>query len=167
MKPKRNRYRRLRNVVTGSLICVGPLGAWAQDIPIELKGCYSNENALIDKAGDVAMGTSVSRGVTDRKAGPASFPDKLTNDCHGVFTASKAGVEFTNRCNFVDAAGDKIFSEASGTRDSFQWRWVAGSGKFQGITGSGTAKIDMLYPRANPTLNGACWSAKGTYSIKK
>lgn len=144
-----------------------PIGAWAQEIPIELKGCYSSETTLIDRAGDVVIGMNLVRGGTDKVTGAASFPEKLMHDCRVVFTASKAGVEFTNRCNFVDAAGDKILSVASGTRDSFQWKWVAGTGKFEGITGSGAAKIDAVYPRANPTVSGACWSGKGTYSIKK
>ena len=69
--------------------------------------------------------------------------------------------------NFVDAAGDKILSATSGTRDSFQWKWVAGTGKFEGITGSDTGKIDAVYPRANPAVSGGGWSGKGTYSIKK
>jgi len=158
----------LRTTLGGCLIgLLSPTAAWAQEIPVELKGCYSTETMIIDRAGDVVFGMNVVRGGTDKVTGPASFPEKLMHDCRVVFTASKAGVEFTNRCNFVDAAGDKILSAASGTRDSFQWKWVAGTGKFEGITGSGTAKIDAVYPRANPTVSGACWSGKGTYSIKK
>jgi hypothetical protein len=109
---------------------------------------------------------NVSRGVTDR-VGPGNFPDKTTHDCRVVFTASPHGIEFSNRCNFVDAQGDRILSVANGTRDSFQWKWIAGTGKFAGITGSGTGKIDADYPRASPNVSGACWSGKGTYSIKK
>jgi hypothetical protein len=159
---------KFRVALTGSFISLAcPIGAAAQETSIELKGCYSSETTIIDKAGDVVFGMNVTRGVTDRLAGPASFPDKMMHDCRSVFTASKAGVEFTNRCNFVDAAGDKILSASSGTLQSFQWRWVAGTGKFEGITGSGTAKVDAVYPRANPTVSGGCWSGKGTYSIKK
>ncbi|HET9412905.1 MAG TPA: hypothetical protein VFO74_02140 [Pseudolabrys sp.] len=159
---------KLRVALAGSFIGLAcPTGAWAQEIPVALKGCFSSETTIIDKAGDVVFGMTVTRGVTDKTAGPASFPDKMMHDCRAVFTASKAGFEFTNRCNFVDDAGDKILSASSGTRDSFQWKWVAGTGKFEGITGGGTAKIDALYPRANPTVSGGCWSGKGTYSIKK
>ena len=144
--------------------CVFP--AWAQETPIELKGCLTSETTVIDRAGDVVIGMNVTRGVTDR-VGSGTFPEKTMHDCRVVFTASPAGIEFNNRCNFVDAQGDKIISVAQGTRDSFQWKWVAGTGKFQGITGSGTGKIDANYPRANPTLSGSCWSGKGTYAIKK
>jgi hypothetical protein len=142
------------------------LTAWAQEIPVELKGCLTTETTIIDRAGDVVIGMNVTRGVTDR-VGPGPFPDKTSHDCRVVFTAAPAGVEFSNRCNFVDAQGDKIISVANGTRDSFQWTWIAGTGKFQGITGSGTAKIDANYPRASPTISGSCWSGKGSYSIKK
>jgi hypothetical protein len=84
-----------------------------------------------------------------------------------VFTASKVGVEFANRCNFVDADGDRILSVATGTHKSFEWKWIAGAGKFTGISGSGSAKIDAAYPRANPALSGACWSGKGSYTLKR
>ena len=137
-----------------------------QQIPVELKGCLTTETTVIDRAGDVVIGMNVTRGVTDR-VGAGPFPDKTTHDCRVVFTASPAGVEFSNRCNFVDAQGDKIISVANGTRESFQWKWVAGTGKFQGITGSGTGKIDANYPRASPTLTAACWSGKGSYTIPK
>ena len=133
---------------------------------MELKGCLVTETTVIDRAGDVVIGANVTRGVTDR-VGPGSFPEKTTNDCRVVFTASAAGVEFSNRCNFVDAQGDRIISVANGTRDSFQWRWIAGTGKFQGISGSGTGKIDAAYPRANPAVSGSCWSGTGTYSIRR
>jgi hypothetical protein len=131
-----------------------------------LKGCLITETTIIDRAGDVVIGLNVTRGVTDR-VGPGPFPEKTTHDCRVVFTASKAGVEFTNRCNFVDADGDKVLSVATGTRESFQWRWIAGTGKFQGISGGGTGKIDSSYPRAQPTVAGSCWSGKGSYTIKK
>lgn len=140
--------------------------SWAQEIPIEMKGCYSVETTVIDRAGDVTIGMMVIRGGVDNVA-TAPFPDKTMHDCRVVFTASKAGLEFSNRCNFVDAQGDKILSVATGTREALQWKWIAGTGKFEGITGSGTGKVDALYPRANPTVSGACWSGKGSYSIKK
>jgi hypothetical protein len=158
---------KLRVVYSVSLIGLACSSlTWAQEIPIEMKGCYSSETTIIDRAGDVIIGMNIVRGVTDN-TGPGSFPAKTMHDCRVVFTASKAGVEFSNRCNFVDAQGDKILSVSNGTPDAYQWKWVAGTGKFEGITGSGTGKTDAVYPRANPTISGACWSGKGTYSIKK
>ena len=156
---------RMQFAVTGTLLTLA-VPAWAQETPVELKGCFTSETTVVDRAGDVVIGMNVVRGVTDRvSAGP--FPEKTTHDCRVVFTASKAGVEFANRCNFVDADGDRILSVATGTRESFEWKWVAGTGKFTGISGSGIAKIDAAYPRANPALSGACWSGKGSYILKR
>ena len=158
---------KMQGAISGCFIGLScSLPALAQDIPVELKGCLTTETTIIDRAGDVVIGINVTRGVTDR-VGPGPFPEKTAHDCRVVFNASPAGVEFSNRCNFVDAQGDRIISVASGTRESFQWKWIAGTGKFQGISGSGTAKIDVNYPRANPSLSASCWSGKGTYSVKK
>src|SRR5438094_10001865 len=145
----------MRTAIIVAGLC-SSFSAAAQDIPVELKGCLTTETTIIDRAGDLVIGMNVTRGVTDR-VGSGPFPDKTSHDCRAVFTASPAGVEFSNRCNFVDAQGDKILSVANGTRDSFQWKWVAGTGKFQGISGSGTAKIDVNYPRASPTITPNCW----------
>lgn len=145
------------------LSCSFPV--WSQPIPVELKGCLVSETTLIDRAGDVVIGMNVTRGNTDR-VGPGPFPEKTAHDCRVVFNASPAGFEFSNRCNFVDAQGDKIISVANGTRDAFEWKWIAGTGKFAGIRGAGTAKIDVTYPRAGPTLSASCWSGKGSYTLQ-
>lgn len=132
---------------------------------MELKGCLVSETTIIDRAGNVVIGMNVTRGNTDR-VGPGPFPEKTAHDCRVLFTASPAGLEFTNRCNFVDAQGDRILSVASGTREAFEWQWIAGTGKFAGIRGSGKARIDSSYPRAAANLSGSCWSGKGTYTLK-
>lgn len=158
---------RLRVAVSGGLLafaCSVPV--WSQEVTVDLKGCFTSEATILDRAGDVVFGMNVTRGVTDRVSS-GSFPERTTHDCRVVWTASKAAYEFTNRCNFVDGDGDRILSAATGTRESFQFRWVAGTGKFEGISGSGTGVIDAIYPRASPTLSGACWRGKVSYTIKK
>lgn len=158
---------RLRVAVSGGLLAFGcSVPVWSQEVTVDLKGCFTSEATVIDRAGDVVIGMNVTRGVTDR-ASPGPFPERTTHDCRVVWTSSKAGVEFANRCNFVDADGDKILSVATGTRDAFSFRWIAGTGKFEGINGNGTAVVDVAYPRANPTLSGACWRGKVSYTIKK
>ena len=156
---------RIQSAVTGALLAFA-VPAWAQEIPVELKGCYSSETTVIDRAGDVLIGMTVVRGGTDRVS-PGPFPEKTMHDCRVIFTASKAGLEFANRCNFVDADGDRILSVAAGTRESFEWKWIAGTGKFAGISGTGVGKVDVADPRANPAVSGACWSGRGSYTLKK
>jgi len=137
--------------------------AWGSEYAVETKGCLTSEPMVIDKAGDVVIGTNDTRGVTDvSSTGPLN--GKSTHECRVLWTATKAGVEFTNRCTNVSQSGDRTFTTASGTAKSFEWKYIAGTGKFAGISGGGTGSLDRPYPRS-PKLSGACWAGKGSYSL--
>lgn len=142
--------------------CAAPAG-WAAELPIEMKGCLVTESTVLDKVGEVTIGTNVSRGQTDVVGGPS---DKMTHDCRVVWSASKAGVEFTNRCVNTDKDGDKTISMATGTPKLFQWKYLSGTGKFQGIIGGGTAEITTRYPR-NGNVAASCWQGRGTYTLNR
>lgn len=88
--------------------------AWAQDTAYEVRGCGVTEASMIDKAGDLALASSVTRGNADfmRPGMPAI---KFTYECRAVSHFSKAGAEFTNRCTFVDPDGDRLVGASNGT----------------------------------------------------
>jgi hypothetical protein len=157
----------VRTAVSEGLVvfaCAFP--AWAQETPIDIRGCGTSERAIIDKAGDVVIGVSVFRGVTD--SAPAGGPlDKSTHECRSVWTSSKAGFDFTNRCTNVDRDGDKVFWETSGTPQAMKTRIFAGTGKYEGISGRMEARFDTLYPATPSGTSGGCWTAKGGFSLKK
>ena len=161
----------MRYWVAAGLIIGSSTGVGAgQEIPVSIRSCSSFDAVIFDRVsdainGEVLVGTNVIRGITDR-VGPGPFPEKMSHDCRVVFTAAGTRIDFSNRCVYVDAEGDKIISEASGNQHSFQWKWVAGTGKFEGVTGNGTATTDALYPRVNAAVGSGCWTGKGSYSLK-
>jgi hypothetical protein len=144
-----------------SAACAAPI-AYAQT-PIEMKGCLVTESSVLDKVGEVTIGINVTRGSIDVTGGPS---DKMTHDCRVVWSASKTGVEFTNRCVNADKDGDKTITMASGTPKSFQWKYLSGSGKFQGISGGGTAEIVTRYP-SRGNVSASCWQGRGTYTLAR
>jgi hypothetical protein len=145
-----------------AMACAAP-AALAQDKPFEMKGCIVSEATVLDKVGDVTVGTNVTRGTMDLVGAQT---DKMLHDCRVLWVASKAGVEFTNRCVNVDKDGDKHVTMASGTPKSFQWKFVSGSGKYEGISGGGTGEIHSPYPRGGNTSAG-CWQGRGTFALTK
>lgn len=152
-------------VMGGLFLCSVPLHA--SDTPVNVRGCFTSEALVIDRAGDTVIGHSEIRGVTD-SIPPGGAWDKTTHHCRSVWTSSKAGYEFSNRCTNVDRDGDKFFTMAFGSSlKSFKWVYVAGTGKYAGIAGGGDASIEDVYPRTTPTVGGACWRGKGSYSIQK
>lgn len=145
------------------LVAAAISAAWAADTAIELKGCWANEATVLDKVGELTVGMNVSRGTMDFTGAPA---DKMTHDCRGLWVASKAGLEFTNRCVNVDKDGDKHVTMSTGTPQSFQWKFLSGSGKYQGISGGGTAETVTRYPRA-ASVSASCWQGRGTYTLNR
>jgi hypothetical protein len=121
---------------------------------------------VIDKAGNVAILQSVTRGVVNA-AKPGGPFDKTTYECRAVLNASPAGAEFNNRCVFVDTDGHKTVGASTGTPKGWQWKFLGGSGKWEGISGGGPGEPDVAHARLSPSVTGACWRAKGTYTLKK
>lgn len=136
---------------------------WSAETPVDMKGCLVTESSVLDKVGEVTIGINVTRGNIDVTGGLA---DKFTHDCRVVWSASKAGVEFTNRCVNTDKDGDKTITMANGTPKSFQWKYLSGSGKFAGISGGGTAEITTRYPRGG-NVSASCWQGRGTYTLAR
>jgi hypothetical protein len=150
------------------IVCAGAyaVAALADDLTYNLKGCATSEATVIDKAGDMVIGQSAARGITD-SVPPGGAMDKMTYECRSVWHASKAGVEFTARCTFADGDGDKALGMSTGSATGWQWTFLAGTGKWEGITGGGPSGPAGRYPRLSPTVSASCWQGKGTYSLNK
>jgi hypothetical protein len=155
-----------RRAIVACLASFFSVAAYAQDSSSEQRGCITSESSVIDRTADVVIGHSVTRGVSDSIPAGGLW-DKTTHDCRSVWTSSKAGLEFTNRCTNVDRDGDKFFTVATGTTTSFKWSYIAGTGKYAGITGGGSGGFETVYPRTSPAVSGACWRGKGTYRLSK
>jgi hypothetical protein len=155
-----------RRTLIAIALCCAPLAALSQERPYEIKVCTTTETTVIDKAGDVTIVASVGRGVADSVPPGGPF-DKTTLECRGVTNVSKAGVDYNSRCTFVDADGDKVVGATTGQAKGWTWRFLAGTGKWEGIEGGGTGKPLAAYPRLSPTVTAGCGLATGTYTIKK
>jgi hypothetical protein len=140
--------------------------AAAQEGSYDIKGCGTSEATVIDKVGDVVILQSVTRGMVDSATPGAAF-DKTTYECRAVLNASPAGAEFNNRCVFVDKDGHKTVGASAGTPKGWQWKFIGGTGKWEGITGGGASQPDVAYARFSPSVTGSCWRSKGTFTVKK
>ena len=140
--------------------------AWAQETTYEVRGCGVNEASVIDKAGDMTIASSQTRGNADLTR-PGMPAVKFTYECRSVMNFSKEGAEFSNRCTFVDPDGDRLVGASNGTPKEWQWRYLGGTGKWTGIIGGGPGVPDGAYARMSPSVTGSCYKATGTYTIKK
>lgn len=151
--------------ITLALACA-PLLSFAQERPYELKVCGTTESTVIDKARDVTILAVVSRGFAESVPSGGPF-DKTTFECRGVVNASKAGVDFNRRCAFADGDGHKVVGADAGTAQGWTWKFLGGTGKWEGIEGGGTGKLLVGLPRLSSTVTAGCGLATGTYSLKR
>jgi hypothetical protein len=157
----------LYSVSAVAILALAPLNtAWAQETTYEVRGYGVNEASVIDKAGDMTTASSQTRGNADLTR-PGMPAVKFTYECRAVSHFSKAGAEFTNRCTFVDPDGDRLVGASNGTQKGWQWRYLGGTGKWEGITGGGPGVPDGAYARVSSSVAGSCCKATGTYTLKK
>lgn len=136
--------------------------AWSQAMPWESKGCGIAEATVFDKAGDLVIMHGYSRGN-------AESPEfgKSAYECRNVTHASKEGVEFTSRCTFADNDGNKILLMSVGSPNGWQVKFLGGTGKWEGLSGTGSGKGEPGHGRLTPAVASGCYRATGTYSIRK
>jgi hypothetical protein len=149
-----------------ALFAALPLAAIAQQGTYDLKLCNTSETTVIDRAGDTMILAGHARGLSDSMTPGGAF-DNQTYECRSVSNVSKAAVEFTGRCTFVDMDGHKALGAFSGNPNGWTWKFLSGTGKYEGIEGGGTTKPLKQYPRISPAVGGACSHATGSYTIKK
>ena len=156
------KMKSLINSLTVALafLIVHPFSSLADELDYALKGCGTSEAMIIDNAGDITIGQSISRGITESVPPGGAF-DNMTYECRSVWHASIEGGEFTNRCTFVDIDGDKTLGISAGSFKGWEWRFIGGTGKWKGITGGGPSGPVGKFGRLSETVNGYCWQGKG------
>ncbi len=128
---------------------------------IDARVCVMSEALTIDRADDLRIGTSEVRGMADSLSSGGRW-DQTTIYCRSLWTSSKTIYEFSNRCTHVDRDGDRFFTMSTGTSiKAYRWTYVAGTGKYAGISGGGDAVLERSYPKATPTLGGVCFKVTG------
>ena len=59
---------KMRTFAAAVVLSGAPLAALAQELPYEIRVCSTTETSVIDKAGDVTIVSSVSRGMANAVA---------------------------------------------------------------------------------------------------
>ena len=152
--------------VVAIAVAVACAPVFAQEQSYEIKVCSATEVTVIDRAGETTILASVSRGIADSVKPGGAF-DKTTFECRGVTNASKTGLDYNSRCTFVDADGDRVVGATAGHAKGWNWKFLGGTGKWEGIQGGGTGKSIGAYPRLSPSVSAGCGLATGTYGFQK
>lgn len=163
MKQKTKFSLILCNVMLGTqLVFAGPLpkegamnllSCWSGDAPPAM--VFSKEHLL---------GTLAWTGVLWNPTAGSAF-DAMSGECGGHYTVSPAGVDAVGQCQFAD--GDKMLvSIPKNHNGSGTWTFVAGTGKYSGISGGGEFKpMRQFAPAITQGKAVVCNIVTGTYKL--
>jgi len=130
--------------------------------PVDLSMCFGGPTQTVSPTPQDRFGTYALMGGARAAAGPA---DALSVECLGIFEAGTRGAASQGYCVFQEASGDKIFGVDVRNAQGYTWEWRGGTGRFAGITGSGTLEVvGVMAPVRPGTLQG-CRRVTGRYRL--
>lgn len=157
------------------IICIGAIYAcWL--VPTSSmadSGTYESVTSLLtnyvksERGDEIVTGGSSSGTTTITKSSGGLFPEGSSTllDCIVFAKKSSAGIDLEAPCTQTDSAGDKLFVMAKrragdvtgGTSGNGTTEITGGTGKFAGLTGNCTYKIDYLSDKRVVSLTKCQW----------
>jgi len=124
--------------------------------------CWGGPTHIITATPTDRFGTYVVTGGT--RAADKTF-DSMSLECIGTFEARSGGSQHKGYCVYQDASGDKFHGTDSFTPQGYAWEFLGGTGKFQGI--SGTGKVERLgaMPSVRQGTMQGCRRLVGNYKL--
>jgi hypothetical protein len=162
----------IRHIVTFSCAVFGAQLAIAAPLPKE-----GPTNLLLCLAGDAPptmifskehmLGTLAWSGALWNVTPGGPF-DAMSGECGGHYSVSPTGVDSVGQCQYIDADGDKTLVNIPQNHNGTGiWTFVAGTGKYVGLSGSGEFKpLRQLPPALTQGKAVVCSTITGTYKIK-
>jgi hypothetical protein len=126
-------------------LIASPAPAFAADAPLNSGtaklAAYSvcRLLAIVDMAPVGSNSSAECTGIVKTKDG-SKLLDNLAIRCLEESKARPGGYAFADACIQTDGDGDKIFMTYEGPENGTV-EWIGGTGKYQGITGSGTWSV--------------------------
>ncbi len=94
--------------------------------------------------------------------------DGLASRCVGLANTFGDSPRESGYCEYLDADGDRFIASWSVTAPGQgEWRFVDGTGKFEGIAGEGTYQSVGAFPSFEPREQLSCIETTGTYSLSR
>jgi hypothetical protein len=146
-----------------------PIRAVAAEGKYDGQSCYAVQGQLVSHADGFVAGSEVYVGmVPDWGAAPFKM---MSAHCAGSFVNIGDQVDEHGACEYVNAAGDKLFGVYARRGDAAKaegtWHVVHGTGNFAGMTMEGKwTSIGPFPPSGAPNTTVACYHDWGTYSVK-
>lgn len=92
--------------------------------------------------------------------------DGTVTRCNGTFLVVGGKTEMeTGTCEIIDKDGDRNFSKFSRPGGRGTYQFLAGTGKYKGITGEGWFDLAAEFPPPEPGKMFICFKVGGNYKL--
>jgi hypothetical protein len=156
-------------VLAGALLATAQAMAQAPaQAPIPKEGgvdwtlCFGGQVHAVSATPQQSFGTYAVTGVARAATGLATV---MSMECVGTFEASGRASQSRGYCVYQDAGGDRIHGVDTRTSQGYVWEFRGGTGKFEGVSGSGTVDFLGQLPPIRPGTMQACRRVVGTYRL--
>ena len=134
--------------------------------PVDCLVCYDMKIITVVETQDLIIMGSEARGIVlDNTA--SKFFDNSTCHSVGVIKIDKGKVTGIIPGKHMDPSGDFYVVESIQTGPEGNWKFIYGTGKFAGITGSGKFYRTTKGKPVTPGTSQGCNKITGTYDLKK
>ena len=85
---------------------------------------------------------------------PQSPTHLMAQDCGGTNVLGSDGtpIQIVGSCTAIDADGDLFYISYQNTPEGGTWRYMGGTGKFDGVEGDGTTELVAMGPDGRLTI---------------
>ena len=142
------------------LLCI----AQAED-EYDLTMCSSGEGSTLLRSKELILYGYQADGMTMSNHENKKFHG-MSYRCIGLHKIENGVVKGTTYCKYKDADGDLVVGEGIRAGKEGTWKFLYGTGKWQGITGGGP--IGVTVASGKPISEGTmqiCQRAKGTFNL--
>jgi hypothetical protein len=134
--------------------------------PIDCLVCQNMTMTTIIEIGDLIIMGSEARGIVLDNT-ESKFFDNSTTHGVGLIKIDKGKVTGSFFSKHLDPSGDFYVVESIQAGPEGNWKFIYGTGKFTGITGSGKLYRTTKGKPVTPGTSQGCNKITGTYELKK
>lgn len=132
--------------------------------PYDLTSCWSGDVTMLSASKDLVILSFDIKGVSHSNHENKAF-DNHSFHMVGINKIEAGNRSGTSYAKYLSPEGDIVFGEIQTVGDKQTWKFLFGTGKWEGITGGGkTEPITNAKPIKEGTIQG-CARATGTYQL--
>ena len=134
--------------------------------PIDMMSCGDSEMTPIVAGEELTIMGMIGRGINLDNFGAKAF-DNMTYHSVGLLKIDRGNITAIMYAKYMDPSGDFAVVEITQVGMERDWKFLYGTGKWKGVTGTGKGFPFTKGKPISPGTSQGCTKITGTYELKK